>query len=60
MEVAKWFIVAMGAVVLAAWIEEQWKVGTWVNNQFQNLLERTWCAMMRHTGDPIYRYRARH
>lgn len=59
MSFAVWYSSAMLTILVALWLQERFGVGSWLANLTYDLLLTAWCAMMRHTGDPIYRYRAR-
>jgi hypothetical protein len=58
-------LVAMGSSVAVILVAEKLDVGERLYDLMCNLTNRTWCAMMRHTGLPEYtnpyqprRYRA--
>lgn len=59
MEVAMWYSVSMLVMLAGLWLQERFKLGDWLINLVFDLVLSAWCAMMRHTGDPIYRYRGR-
>lgn len=58
-EVAIAYLWTMAVLLGSVMVEEQWKVGTWLANLVYDLMLKAWCAMMRHTGDPIYTYQPR-
>lgn len=64
MDVVMPYFAAQAAVVLFAWLQENWKLGTRLKDLTLHGLGMVWIAMMRHTGEPRYchqprRYRAR-
>jgi hypothetical protein len=59
MEVAAAFVVMMAVYLMGLLAEEQWKVFTRLTNMIYDGLLACWCMMMRHTGNPIYRYKGR-
>lgn len=56
MQIAVWYLETMAVLLAFVMAEEHWKVGTRVANLLYDLILQAWCAMMRHTGDPIYTY----
>lgn len=56
MQVAIYYLWTMAALLASVLVEEKWKVFTALANICYDLLLTCWCAMMRHTGDPIYTY----
>ena len=59
MSFAVWYSTAMLSILAVLWLQERFRVGSLLANLVYDLLLTAWCAMMRHTGDPIYSYRAR-
>lgn len=59
MEVAVIYIELMAFFLASLLAEEHWKVFSRLLNLGYDSVLWCWCAMMRHSGDPIYTYRAR-
>lgn len=59
MQVAGWTAAAMALVVIVAHVEYQTKVFTWLGAVALHIWGKAWCAMMRHTGDPVYTHKGR-
>lgn len=59
MNFALWYGSSMLVILVGLWLQEQFKIGDWIVNLVYDLILSIWCVMMRHTGDPIYRYRGR-
>lgn len=59
MQVAVWFIEAMAVFIAGLYAQERWNIFGWLANWAWDQILAVYCAMMRHTGDPAYTYKAR-
>lgn len=59
MNVAGWYWIAMGLMLLGLWLQERLKLGTKVLYLALHLWGMAWIRMMRHTGQARYTHVAR-
>lgn len=59
MQVALWYWEVMLVFLVSLWVEERWKMFSWIADKSWDGMLAVWCRMMAHTGDPIYQYKGR-
>lgn len=53
------YVELMVVYVAGIYAHERWNIFSKIANLAWDLVLAAWCAMMRHTGDPVYTYKAR-